>query len=295
MATSITETERKYEAAPGAGLPDLARLPGVAGTSSPGEQQLEAEYFDTPDLRLLRAGITLRRRRGGSDAGWHLKLPTGTDTRQEIRLPLGQSGRRVPADLASLVRAHTRGEPLGLVARIATRRQPLILLGRSGESLAEVAADDVTAEAPGDPLRVSRWQEVEVELTGGGRRLLDAAGKALRQAGLRPAARAAKLERALDREPRERAGPRKLTPASPAGEVVLAYLREQARTLLSLDPLVRRDEPDSVHQMRVAARRLRSTLRSFGKVLRRGDTERLGTARCSPGTWLPPCTGPRQS
>jgi inorganic triphosphatase YgiF len=32
----------------------------VAGTSGP----LEAEYYDTADLRLMRAGITLRRRRG---------------------------------------------------------------------------------------------------------------------------------------------------------------------------------------------------------------------------------------
>ena len=49
----------------------------VAGTSGPDEEQLEAEHYDTDDLRLIRAGITLRRRRGGDDAGWHLKLPLG--------------------------------------------------------------------------------------------------------------------------------------------------------------------------------------------------------------------------
>ncbi len=43
----------------------------------------------------------------------------------------------------------------------------------------------------------------------------------------------------------------------------------------SMDPMVRRDEPDSVHQMRVATRRLRSTLRTFGRVLRRADTAHL--------------------
>ena len=76
----------------------------MAGTSGPDEQLLEAEYYDTDDLRLIRNGITLRRRRGGSDAGWHLKLPAGTDTRREIRLPLGRAGARCPAQLAGLVR-----------------------------------------------------------------------------------------------------------------------------------------------------------------------------------------------
>lgn len=56
-------------------------------------------------------------------------------------------------------------------------------------------------------------------------------------------------------------------PSSSAGDVVLAYLREQAEVLRALEPGVRRDEPDSVHQMRVAVRRLRSTLRTFGDVI----------------------------
>ena len=38
---------------------------------------LEAVYYDTPNLRLLAEGVTLRRRTGGEDAGWHLKLPVG--------------------------------------------------------------------------------------------------------------------------------------------------------------------------------------------------------------------------
>ena len=68
MATEITETERKYDAPPGAVLPDLAVLPRVAAESGPEEQTLKAQYYDTEDLRLIRNGITLRRRTGGSDA-----------------------------------------------------------------------------------------------------------------------------------------------------------------------------------------------------------------------------------
>jgi CHAD domain-containing protein len=77
-----------------------------------------------------------------------------------------------------------------------------------------------------------------------------------------------------------------ITPAAPprlagpgrsqtAAEAVLAYLRQQVTALRSLEPSVRRDEPDSVHQMRVATRRLRGTLRSFGEVIPRAQTEPL--------------------
>jgi CHAD domain-containing protein len=64
-------------------------------------------------------------------------------------------------------------------------------------------------------------------------------------------------------------------PSSSAGDVVLAYLRQQAHALTSLEPGVRADEPDSVHQMRVAVRRLRATLRTFDQVIPVTDSEHL--------------------
>ena len=57
--------------------------------------------------------------------------------------------------------------------------------------------------------------------------------------------------------------------------MVQAYLKVQVAKLRSLEPKVRADEFDSVHQMRVATRRLRATLRSFGKVIPRPATEKL--------------------
>src|SRR5258708_39111255 len=137
MAVSVNETETKYEATADAALPSLDALPGVAAIRGPQKQQLDAEYYDTGDLRLLRAGITLRRRRGGSDAGWHLKLPFGPaapSSREEIRLPLGPAGRRGPKELADLVRARTRGEPLVPVATISTVREATTLVDDPGES-----------------------------------------------------------------------------------------------------------------------------------------------------------------
>ncbi len=275
MVTDTREIELKYEAGPGAVLPPLEDLPQVASEAGPDEQRLEAEYYDTEDLRLLRAGATLRRRRGGQDAGWHLKLPAGPQTRREIRLPLGGTARMVPAELASLVRVYTRGEALTPVARIATVRHKRTLLDEAGTSLAEVVADEVSAQSLGESTTISQWREVEVELTGGDRHLLRAADKRLRHGGLRPAGRMAKLEQALaDRLP---PGDQKqpVTRGSSSADVVLAYLREQADTMMALDPMVRRNEPDSIHQMRVASRRLRSTFQSFGKILRDADTRHV--------------------
>src|SRR6266481_6215523 len=87
MSVSVNETEAKYEADLDSVLPALDDLPQVAAAARAPEQLLVAVYYDTADLRLLRAGITLRRRTGGLDAGWHLKLPVGDRTREEIRLP----------------------------------------------------------------------------------------------------------------------------------------------------------------------------------------------------------------
>jgi CHAD domain-containing protein len=263
MATNVDEIEIKYEAPENAALPALDHLPRVTRTSRPSPQRLEAEYFDTADLRLIRSGITLRRRRGGDDAGWHLKLPAGPQVRREVRLPLGPADQQVPAELATLVRARTRGAQLKPVARMTTARELLVLHGEQGQSLAEVCCDEVSAQTLGEPSTATSWREVEVELTGGDRELLAAADAALRGCGMRRARRTAKLERALGVERPLRREP-ELRPASPAGQVIKAVLGSLTSTLTSLDPMVRGDEPDAVHQMRVTTRRLRSTLQAFG-------------------------------
>jgi CHAD domain-containing protein len=181
----------------------------------------------------------------------------------------------VPAELSRLARAQSRAAALRPVARIATVRRRRVLLDGAGQSLAEVVDDEVSAQSLGQETILQQWREVEVELTGGGRLLLVAADDRLRQAGLRPATNSAKLERALAGRLPVPAPPPRLTARSPAGDVVLAYLRTQADALKSADPLVRRGRPDSVHQMRVAARRLRATLQSLRPVLAAARTEHL--------------------
>ena len=121
-ATRAVEIERKFDVEEEAILPSPRDLPGVARVDRPVEHRLEAEYFDTEDLRLASARITLRRRTGGEDAGWHLKLPAGPDERTEFREPLGEQADSIPETLRGLVRVHTRDRALVPVARLKTRR-----------------------------------------------------------------------------------------------------------------------------------------------------------------------------
>ena len=207
-AGGFIETERKYDAEAGFALPDLAGLDEVAAVTGPQTYRLRAIYFDTTDFRLAAAKITLRRRTGGTDAGWHLKLPAGADSRREVHAPLGRGASSVPARLAELVTGWTGGQPLRPIARLATTRRLRRLAGRDGEVLAEVADDLVVGSLPapggaGMPewREASRWREIEIELVTGPRGLLDSAGGLLRRAGAAPSAAASKLSRLLASAP----------------------------------------------------------------------------------------------
>ncbi|MEV7358992.1 CHAD domain-containing protein [Kitasatospora sp. NPDC091276] len=64
-------------------------------------------------------------------------------------------------------------------------------------------------------------------------------------------------------------------PATTVGQVLLDRLGTQAAVLAGLDDAVRADEPDAVHRMRVACRRLRSALRTFRRLFAPGATDHL--------------------
>jgi len=279
----VRETERKYEIGDAGGLPDPAGLLGLDGPGDGELLRLEAVYFDTSDLRLLRAGVTLRRRSGGSDEGWHLKLPAGPDSRDEHRLPLDAGGRnRPPTELASLVLVHSRGGALAPVAALDTTRRRWVLSDPDGRELVELVEDEVHAHTMGAQTTAVSWREVEVELAEHGRvELLDRIERRLAEIGVRRSRSRSKLGRVLaDRLADQlRALPGKGKGAklksSSAGSVVLGYLREQADQIRAQDPLVRQDAPDSVHQLRVAARRMRSALQAYGKIIDRAATRNL--------------------
>lgn len=260
-------------------LPSLDAVEGLTAVAAADVATLHSTYFDTPDFRLLKAGVTIKRQAGGHDDGWHLVVST-TDGHHLVRLPLGQAIHTVPKPLRSAVTAHSRGQELTAVLTLHTRRRLHRLHGDDGENVAEVTEDESTAEASadsgkGDAKRA--WRHVTVSETGPAWRVR--LSTHLLEAGASPEEPAAALAHALGHEietptatPPPAAGLRK---SSPASLVVHARLAEQVRAMLQMDPLVRLDTPDSVHRMRVAIRRLRSALATFGALLAEEVTDSL--------------------
>jgi hypothetical protein len=147
--------------------------------------------------------VTLRRRVGGDDEGWHLKLPVRKDTRQELHAPLDEGAEgSVPARLSDQVKDITAGRSLRPIAILDTERTVVTLPGTSGDPLVEVADDRVTAIRFGEPdSEPMTWREIEVEalsLDSKAAAMLEAVGTVLREAGARPSASGSKLARVLD-------------------------------------------------------------------------------------------------
>jgi inorganic triphosphatase YgiF len=210
------EIEQKFDADQDFERPDFTAVTAGITAAAPVLHHLSATYFDTADGRLQAAKITLRRRTGGSDAGWHLKLPAGRPASDHAPLADGVSARRevheplecggaddagapvVPGRLASRVAEVTGGLPLAPIATLRTERTVVTLTGADGTLLAEIADDQVTAsrlpETSAEPLR---WREVEVEVPTAIPHLQQAVADRLLAAGARPAGHGSKLARLL--------------------------------------------------------------------------------------------------
>lgn len=266
------EVELKFDVDAGLPAPDLVGLSEGSTVDDPVTYLLEATYFDTADTLLAKNRMTLRRRTGGTDAGWHLKRPSSVPGgRTETAVDLTPSDdaaaeAAVPPELRAHVLAIVRAAELVPVATITTDRTVTTVRDADGVGLAEFCEDVVSAESllPGGG--VHRWAEWEFELTGGDRKLLKVAKTVLRDAGAREASSVSKLARAIGSQPLDdlvRALPKK---ASALG-LVQYDLAAHRDALLAWDPLAREDSYDAVHQMRVAARKIRSILTSYPGVI----------------------------
>lgn len=255
-----TEVERKFDVLESTVSPSFEGLSAVTRVERSPSQHLEAVYFDTPRHDLAAHRVTLRRRTGGSDAGWHLKLPAGPGARTEVRVPLdaGVDGA-VPDDLKDVVLAIVRDRPLGPVARISTDRTVDMLYGPDGSPIAEFSDDKVIAAA--DEGDEQQWREWELELVEGGSgspEVLDRLANRLLDAGATAAGHGSKLARVLasagdgDGE----------TSEPPKADPIHRAVAEQVDQMVEWDRAVRADVYDSVHQMRVATRKIRSLLQS---------------------------------
>ncbi len=263
------EVERKFDVLESTMSPSFEGIAAVARVEKSSIQSLDAVYFDTPAQDLARNKITLRRRTGGHDAGWHLKVPAGPDARCEIHAPLGGSGDSVPSELLDVVLAIVRDRPVEPVARISTERESQVLYSVDGTALAEFSNDRVTASAAcpddsgTDPAQ-QQWREWELELldndlatnVAAGSELLSRLSNRLLDAGAAPAGHSSKLARVLGTTSQAEGSEGTRPPADPVHRAVA----EQVEGLLVWDRAVRSDADDAVHQMRVTTRKIRSLL-----------------------------------
>ena len=239
-------------------MPNLAELQPDGGAVDASTDELQALYFDTPQATLQRLGVTLRRRTGGVDAGWHLKV---TDGPTRIEFQSRARGQRVPEALNRRLAGVLAGQELAEVATINTTRQATRLHDQHGAVVVEIADDRVSGATTGEVTRLDSWREVEVELgPAGDEKFLAKITKVFRKTDARPAKVQRKLDRLLP-----------LNGSAPAADklsrAVAAYAHEQVVAIL-LGDIALRDQPgpEAVHKTRVAIRRLRSTLRNSGPV-----------------------------
>lgn len=277
---SAAEVEAKLAVDALFAMPDLRGLPGVSSVVALPDAVLEATYFDTPDLGLLDAGITLRHRMEpqappGSPGTWTLKLPgqAGGLALERSELTWEGPADAIPAEAISLTRARVRRAVLRPVAELRTRRCRYALMGPDGLPAVELDDDAVTVHGGRGDGRAFRELEVEISEqrsptrsagSASAARTLVAAVERLQAAGASPEGDRPKLSRALGppagkRPARQSA---RLGPPSTVADVVRACVGEALRTLVVHDAGIRLGAgTEHVHRARIATRRLRSELR----------------------------------
>jgi CHAD domain-containing protein len=247
---SALEVERKLE-----GDPELLEALGGVAIEP---RLFTSTYYDTEDRRLLSRGITLRRRVEDGRSLWQLKLPRATG-RLEVE---AAGGAKPPSEIHELLTAPLAGGELVPAATLRTRRSGVRV--RRGSGSAEVTADDVAVLE--DQREVDHFTELEVELIDGDDSLLDALTERLRQAGARQGAETPKLARALGVPPH--LVPTEPDRDAPAVDHLVWQLHTQYERILLHDPGVRLGtDPEDVHQLRVATRRVRAMLRATRPLL----------------------------
>ena len=260
------EQELKFDVEPGFALPELRGRPLPRRTFT-------STYVDTPDRRLLRAGITLRRRVENRAGLWHLELPSA-DGLVELEAR-GGPAKPPPAFIDLLAASLRGGATLEPVARLRTRRDGVAVGPRANR--VEVVVDAVTVVGAR-----SGWIEVHAGAVSGEGAGLAAIGKALRKAGAVGATASPKLDRVLG------------TPPAPPedGDAIgrlRALLVKQYDAILANDPGVRLGEDiEALHLLRVATRRSRALLRAGRGLVASGWAEPLRTEL----KWLGGLLGP---
>ncbi|MGE0170328.1 CHAD domain-containing protein [Nocardioides sp.] len=242
-------------------VPELDDAVPPGGSVVEARFDLEATYLDTADHLLAALGITLRRRRGGDDPGWHLKVPTAG-----ARVEIQSLSRQLtpPRRLTDRLAGVCGGRELVEVATIGTTRRVQRLLDAAGGLVVEIADDHVLGvplDAPPGSGATVTWREVEVELGAAGTdEQFELVVGQLVAAGAVEQGTTMKLATVIDLD------------LPVAGDAVSQWIRDQCRRVLLGEVRLRGETaPETVHDTRVAVRRLRSALRVFAPILREGD------------------------
>ena len=216
-------------------------------------------YYDTPDHCLARAHITLRYRLEGRLGMWQLKLPLDGG-RREIELR-GEAGE-LPTVFSGALVIHLEGKRLVPISTLRTWRTGVRVQTGTGAD-ADVVLDSVSVVVGGQI--VQRFRELEIEWLNSEEIVADGVVQMLRKAGARPHDGRPKLFRALSVSYGPTAAP---SENASVREHVRHYLSRQVDALKQFDPGTRLGgEPEDLHRMRVATRRLRAVLRSAHRVL----------------------------
>lgn len=283
MLGNVRERELKLAVNATFMIPDLTDTDlGVVEFRDLPELELVSTYHDTPDLRLARAGVTLRYRTGDEGGPvWTLKLRVpGSDGTIRDELSFPGKPETIPSEALDLVTALSRSSLLGPVAKLRTRRRQWMLCGGGQRELALLVDDEVTVL---DRRHViARFRELELESRGPDLEQLIPIAERLQLAGAVLAEPVPKAVRAMG--PRAAAPPDftpiDVQPADPAVRAVQAAIAAGGIRLVQHDPGTRLGDAEALHQMRVATRRLRSDIRTFGSLLDErwagGLTDELG-------------------
>jgi CHAD domain-containing protein len=262
----MPEREVKLNAPDDFDLPELGEPEnGITAEPAPARRYITT-YWDTDDVRLARWGVSLRHR---DDEGWTVKLAKETERDGALLVRdehvFEGTPNQVPDAAAALVRPYVRASELVVVARTRTVRAPVVLRDSDGNQLAEVVDDQVSL-LQGRKV-AGGYRELEVELGPAAREdTLDKVLDRLTNAGAEISTdQPSKYRRALGaRAPEGRELAEVELGSDPTiGELLRADLTASALRLFDHLPVAYLDEePEGVHQARVAIRRLRSTLRT---------------------------------
>lgn len=263
--TGSMEREVKLSVPEGFRRPPLGGLRAVSAGPATSRRYTTA-YHDSGDLVLAAWGCSLRFR---SAEGWTVKLPALPDGQALARPEHTFEGPpdTPPAQALALVAGYLRGRAVVPVARARTTRRSQRLAGADGRPVLEVVDDTVT---PLDGSAARRLRQLEVELLDpSAEDALETVLRRLRRAGARAGDPRTKYEWLLaDRRPVPEVVVPHLDRTARLSDAITATIGHSVSRLLHADAATRAgDDPEAVHDARVAARRLRSDLRSFADVL----------------------------